>query len=258
MVISHHLLWQTRRPLAHVLEEPARRALRARALRQRVHREQPRRAAPGRAQRASPTRLTGLGNRHWMNDDVRARGHARTHSGQVAVPHDDRRRQLQSLQRSVRPHRRRPRARRGRRGAARVPAADRLDRALRRRRVRRAAARTSTLEQAQQTAERLRQQVARLSPPSLSTAITISIGVSTNRSDDDVATLVQRADAAMYDAKERGRNRVAIRDDVRSRGCRLGERGRAMPRRARRASSARSPHSASRDRRRGAPRRSPA
>jgi diguanylate cyclase (GGDEF)-like protein len=66
------------------------------------------------------------------------------------------------------------------------------------------------LVQAQQTAERLRQQVAGLSPPSLSTAITISIGVSKNQDNDDVAALVQRADAAMYAAKEQGRNRVAL------------------------------------------------
>jgi diguanylate cyclase (GGDEF)-like protein len=68
------------------------------------------------------------------------------------------------------------------------------------------------LGQAHQTAERLRQHVAGLSPPSLSTAITISIGVSTNRADDDVATLVARADGAMYEAKDQGRNRVAVRD----------------------------------------------
>jgi diguanylate cyclase (GGDEF)-like protein len=67
------------------------------------------------------------------------------------------------------------------------------------------------LGQAQQTADRLRAQVATLSPPSLSTAITISIGVSANARDDDVGSLVQRADAAMYDAKEQGRNRVAVR-----------------------------------------------
>ncbi len=66
------------------------------------------------------------------------------------------------------------------------------------------------LTQAQQTAERVRHQVERLSPPSLSTAITVSIGVSLSTGDDDVATLVHRADEAMYAAKALGRNRVAL------------------------------------------------
>jgi diguanylate cyclase (GGDEF)-like protein len=66
------------------------------------------------------------------------------------------------------------------------------------------------LKQARQTAERIRQQIAGLSPPSLSTAVTVSIGIADRTERDDVATLVQRADAAMYDAKEGGRNRVAI------------------------------------------------
>jgi diguanylate cyclase (GGDEF)-like protein len=66
------------------------------------------------------------------------------------------------------------------------------------------------LKQARQTAERIRQQIAGLSPPSLSTAVTVSIGIADRTERDDVATLVQRADAAMYDAKEGGRNRVAV------------------------------------------------
>lgn len=65
------------------------------------------------------------------------------------------------------------------------------------------------LKQARQAAERIRQQVAALSPPSLSTAITVSIGVTSRIVDDDVSTLIQRADAAMYEAKSAGRNRVA-------------------------------------------------
>jgi diguanylate cyclase (GGDEF)-like protein len=66
------------------------------------------------------------------------------------------------------------------------------------------------LKQARQTAERIRQQISGLSPASLSTAITVSIGIADRTDRDDVATLVQRADAAMYDAKEAGRNRVAV------------------------------------------------
>jgi diguanylate cyclase (GGDEF)-like protein len=66
------------------------------------------------------------------------------------------------------------------------------------------------ITQARQTAERIRQQIGELSPPSLVTAITVSIGIADRTSRDDVATLVQRADAAMYDAKEAGRNRVAV------------------------------------------------
>jgi diguanylate cyclase (GGDEF)-like protein len=66
------------------------------------------------------------------------------------------------------------------------------------------------LNQARQIAERLRQQITKLSPPSLSTVITVSIGIADRSDRDDVATLVQRADAAMYDAKEAGRNRVAV------------------------------------------------
>jgi diguanylate cyclase (GGDEF)-like protein len=66
------------------------------------------------------------------------------------------------------------------------------------------------LKQARQIAERIRQQIAGLSPSSLATAITVSIGIADCTAQDDVATLVQRADAAMYDAKESGRNRVAI------------------------------------------------
>jgi diguanylate cyclase (GGDEF)-like protein len=70
------------------------------------------------------------------------------------------------------------------------------------------------LEQARQTAERVRQQVASLSPPSLSTAVTISVGITNHSGTEDVSALVQRADAAMYEAKEQGRNRVAARDTL--------------------------------------------
>jgi diguanylate cyclase (GGDEF)-like protein len=66
------------------------------------------------------------------------------------------------------------------------------------------------VNQARQTAERIRQQITGLSPASLPSAITVSIGIASKTENDDVATLVQRADAAMYDAKEAGRNRVAV------------------------------------------------
>jgi len=66
------------------------------------------------------------------------------------------------------------------------------------------------LKPAQLTAERLREQVAALSPPSLSTPVTVSIGVTSRVGDDDVSTLVHRADEAMYDAKAKGRNRVSV------------------------------------------------
>jgi diguanylate cyclase (GGDEF)-like protein len=66
------------------------------------------------------------------------------------------------------------------------------------------------VNQARQTAERIRQQVAALSPSSLGTAITISIGIADRNDHDDVGTLVQRADAALYDAKDAGRNRVVV------------------------------------------------
>ena len=65
-------------------------------------------------------------------------------------------------------------------------------------------------QQAAQTAERVRERIAALSPPSLSTAVTVSIGVTVRIADDDVSRLVHRADEAMYQAKTQGRNRVAV------------------------------------------------
>jgi len=65
-------------------------------------------------------------------------------------------------------------------------------------------------QQAVQTAERVREQIAALSPPSLSTAVTVSIGLTARTEHDDVSGLVHRADEAMYEAKAKGRNRVAV------------------------------------------------
>jgi diguanylate cyclase (GGDEF)-like protein len=66
------------------------------------------------------------------------------------------------------------------------------------------------LEQALQTAERLRQRIAAVSPESLSDAITVSIGITSRLLDDDVSSLLHRADAALYDAKALGRNRTTV------------------------------------------------
>jgi diguanylate cyclase (GGDEF)-like protein len=64
---------------------------------------------------------------------------------------------------------------------------------------------------AQQIAERIRQRIAaepiRVAGQSLQ--LTISQGLAVRRDGDDVHTLLQRADAAMYQAKQRGRNCVA-------------------------------------------------
>jgi len=63
------------------------------------------------------------------------------------------------------------------------------------------------------TAERLREKVQGLPPrwQDRALALTISIGVSEWRGDeDDLASLLARADAALYQAKEAGRNCVAV------------------------------------------------
>jgi diguanylate cyclase (GGDEF)-like protein len=69
-----------------------------------------------------------------------------------------------------------------------------------------------SLDDAKQAADRLRQKIAEISPPSLSTAITVSIGIAARRDGDSVGALVQRADEAMYGAKAGGRDRVAAHD----------------------------------------------
>ncbi len=73
------------------------------------------------------------------------------------------------------------------------------------------------LEDATQTAERLRKKVSEIAIPHDGSAtashVTISIGVATTipGMDDAPAALVKAADAALYEAKEAGRNRVVAR-----------------------------------------------
>ncbi len=68
-----------------------------------------------------------------------------------------------------------------------------------------------TLEEAARTAERLRESLISYSDPSLPSGVTLSIGLTEAAESDDLDRLLQRADSAMYDAKDQGRNRVAIR-----------------------------------------------
>jgi diguanylate cyclase (GGDEF)-like protein len=64
----------------------------------------------------------------------------------------------------------------------------------------------TTLEEAQAVAERIR---AASAQPGKEPACTVSIGVTTNHTTgDNVDSLIARADAAMYRAKAKGRNRV--------------------------------------------------
>jgi diguanylate cyclase (GGDEF)-like protein len=67
--------------------------------------------------------------------------------------------------------------------------------------------------QAADVAERIRAAVAAIPPERLGIAqpVTVSIGVAVaDGSDDDVRSLLERADRALYEAKRRGRNRVDV------------------------------------------------
>lgn len=64
------------------------------------------------------------------------------------------------------------------------------------------------LEQARETAERLLHHIERLSPESLSSPVTVSVGITDTAESETLDELVHRADAAMYRAKAEGRNRV--------------------------------------------------
>jgi len=68
------------------------------------------------------------------------------------------------------------------------------------------------LKEATATAERLRESLEYYSDPSLPSGVTVSIGLTEAVESDDLDQLLQRADSAMYDAKDQGRNRVAVRE----------------------------------------------
>jgi diguanylate cyclase (GGDEF)-like protein len=74
----------------------------------------------------------------------------------------------------------------------------------------------TTIEGAVQVAERLRIQVEehRFSVHENELSISISAGVSQHESSEDIESFLARADAALYDAKKSGRNRICAALDA--------------------------------------------
>ena len=88
-------------------------------------------------------------------------------------------------------------------------------------------------QQAMHVATRLCRRVHRLEIPTAdeSLLLSISIGVAMRQDGDDVETLVERADQAMYDAKFNGRNRVCLHPDTVSPNAPSGPRLHAVEKR---------------------------
>ena len=69
-----------------------------------------------------------------------------------------------------------------------------------------------SIEKARRTAERLLEEVPKIAPATLPSPVTVSIGVAELAPRDDLNSLIHRADAAMYEAKAAGRNRVIAKE----------------------------------------------
>ena len=69
-----------------------------------------------------------------------------------------------------------------------------------------------SLETATTTAERIRKSISDDSGSKFPVGVTLSIGITAAAEADDLGRLLQRADGAMYDAKDQGRDRVAVRE----------------------------------------------